>query len=325
MRQSCDAAVMPRPLRLEYPGAIYHLMSRGDHRQDIFRDDQDRHRFISTLAEACEKTEWQAHAYCLMSNHFHLVVETPAPNLVAGMKWLLGVYTRRYNIRHRLCGHLFAGRYKALHVDGGTRGYLRTVCDYVHLNPARAKLLQRDEDLKNFPWSSYGHYLSAPRQRPAWLCVHRLLGEHGIAKDSSAGRQEFAGSMEQRRAQEERNDYNPIRRGWCLGNEDFRRELISAASERVGPSHPAARRQETEMDKAQRIVQEELKRIGWKEKDLPAQAKGAKAKIVMARRLRKETTMTLKWIAIRLEMGSWTYVSNLLQAQPTIPCAGANL
>ncbi len=88
---------MPRQLRLEYHGAVYHVMNRGDRREDIFRDDEDRRLFLSTLAEACQKTLWQVHAYCLMRNHFHLVFETPEANLVAGMKWLLGVYTKRFN------------------------------------------------------------------------------------------------------------------------------------------------------------------------------------------------------------------------------------
>ena len=122
---------MPRKLRMEYRGAIYHVMNRGDRREDIFRDDPDRQRFLGALGEACQKTRWEAHAYCLMGNHFHLVAETPDANLVAGMKWLLGVYTKRFNIRHKGCGHLFAGRYKALMVDGSGSGCLQTVCDCV--------------------------------------------------------------------------------------------------------------------------------------------------------------------------------------------------
>jgi len=144
------------------------------------------------LAEACQKTEWQVHAYCLMGNHFHLVVGTPQPNLVFGMKWLLGVYTKRYNLRHKLCGHLFAGRYQALVVEGSGNGYLRTACGYVHLNPVRAKLIRPEEPLESFGWSSYGEYLKAPGQRPFWLRVHRLLGEKGIPGDTAAGRQQFA-------------------------------------------------------------------------------------------------------------------------------------
>src|SRR6266478_3646521 len=93
---------MARKVRIEYPGAIYHVMNRGDRREPIFKDDADRRRFVETLAEACAKTGWQVHAYVLMPNHFHLVVETPQPNLVAGMKWFLGTYTSRFNRRHNL-------------------------------------------------------------------------------------------------------------------------------------------------------------------------------------------------------------------------------
>ena len=121
---------MARKLRIEYPGAIYHVMSRGDRREAIFSDDADRDTFLETLTEACAKTAWELQAWCLMNNHFHLVVETPQPNLVAGMKWLLGTYTARFNRRHGKIGHLFAGRYKALVLDGSGTTYLRTVVEY---------------------------------------------------------------------------------------------------------------------------------------------------------------------------------------------------
>ena len=118
-----------RKLRSEYGGAVYHLLNRGDRREPIVLDDQDRTRFVETLGECCAKTGWQVHAYVLMRNHFHLVVETPQPNLVSGMKWFLGTYTGRFNRRHKLFGHLFSGRYKLLIVDGSGNGYLKTVCD----------------------------------------------------------------------------------------------------------------------------------------------------------------------------------------------------
>ena len=139
---------MPRKVRVEYPGAIYHGMSRGDRREDIFQSDDDRRLFLETLGQACAKTDWQVHAWCLMRNHFHLVVETPRANLVAGMKWLLGTYTMRYNRRQKEFGHLFSGRYKALIVDGSGNGYLKTACDYVHLNSVRAKLLKPKQPLE---------------------------------------------------------------------------------------------------------------------------------------------------------------------------------
>src|SRR5437867_3460666 len=105
---------MARPFRLEYPGAIYHLMARGNHGQQIFRGDADRRSLLETLGEACQKTGWRVHAYVLMSNHYHLLLETPEANLVSGMKWLQGTYTQRYNSRHKVRGHLFQGRYKAV-------------------------------------------------------------------------------------------------------------------------------------------------------------------------------------------------------------------
>ena len=190
---------MARKLRVEHAGAIYHVMNRGDRRELIFIDDADRQRFVETLGEACAKTGWQVHAYVLMPNHFHVVVETPQPNLVAGMKWLLGTYTSRFNQRHKLFGHLFSGRYKSLIVDGSGSSYLKSVGDYVHLNPARAKLVAADVPLTSFAWSSWPAYLLAPSNRPAWLRVHRLLGAWGIPEDSPAGRQRLEQALEERR------------------------------------------------------------------------------------------------------------------------------
>jgi putative transposase len=218
---------MPRKLRVEYPGAIYHVLNRGDRREPIFRDDEDRKLFLATLGECCGKTDWQVHAWCLMLNHFHLVVETPKANLVAGMKWFLGTYTARFNRRHKLSGHLFSGRYKALVVDGSGNGYLKKVCDYVHLNPVRAKLLRAEEPLKAFAWSSYPDYLKAPAKRPGWLRVNRLLGEHRIAKDSAVGRAQFEAQMEQGRAAENERDYQAIRRAGVLERRRFGRSCLS--------------------------------------------------------------------------------------------------
>ena len=306
---------MARKLRLEYEGAIYHVMNRGDRREPIFRDDRDREMFLETLGQAAQKTGWQIHAYCLMSNHFHLVLETPNANLVAGMKWFLGTYTGRFNRRHKLFGHLFSGRYKSLIVDGSGNGYLRTVCDYVHLNPVRAKLLRPEQKLGHYRWSSYREYLRPAGRRPAWLRTGRLLGELGIPKDSTAGRRQFERMMEERRGLDDPETFKTVRRGWYLGDQAFREELVEQMSERMGAEHYGEERRETDEQKAERIVIEELKRRGWKESELGLRPKGDKVKIALAKRLRKETTKPLKWIALRLQMGSWTYVSNLLAAQ----------
>ena len=304
---------VPRKLRVEYPGAIYHVMNRGDRREPIFKDNVDHRRFLETLAEACGKTDWQVLAYCLMPNHFHLVVETPQANLVAGMKWFLGTYTSRFNRRHKLFGHLFSGRYKALIVDSSGNGYLRTVCDYVHLNPSRAKLLQKEESLRTYRWSSFPEYLKAPTKRPAWLRVERLLGEYGIHRDSAAGRGRLEEALEQRRGAEDGQAYKAIRRGWFLGDEKLKQELLAQVSEKAGKSHYGEELRESAEAKAERIVAEELRRLGWKEDELKRQRKGHRRKVQMARRLRAETTMSLKWIAERLAMGSASMVTHCLR------------
>ncbi len=301
-----------RKLRIEYAGAIYHVMNRGDRREPIFRDDGDRLLFLETLGQACGKTDWQVHAWCLMLNHFHLVMETPKANLVAGMKWLLGTYTGRFNRKHQLSGHLFGGRYKALIVDGSGNGYLRTVCDYVHLNPVRAKQLRQDQKLRAFRWSSYGEYLKRPGQRAGWLRVERLLGEMGIPKDSAAGRKEFERRTELRRGEAQPEQWKGVRRGWCLGAEAFRKELLAQMAESAGTSHYGEELREAAEAKAQRIVAAEMQRLGWQEDELRRHRKGHRTKVKIARRLRQETTMTLQWIADRLKMGTWTHVANRL-------------
>ena len=148
---------MPRQVRIQYPGAVYHVMARGDRREAIFRDDLDRRMFLAVLEDACGRTGWLCHAYVLMGNHYHLVIETPEANLVTGMAWLQNTYTRRHNVRHRLWGHVFGGRYKAVLVDGEDGNYFGTLIDYVHLNPARAGLVTPKDGLETFAWSSLSY------------------------------------------------------------------------------------------------------------------------------------------------------------------------
>ena len=291
-------------------------MSRGDHCEPTFRDDIDRRTFLACLGEACEKTGWQIHAFCLMGNHFHLVVETPQANLVAGMKWLLGTYTARFNRRHQLSGHLFSGRYKALIIDERGGDYLRTACDYVHLNPIRAGLVPADQPLNAYAWSSYPPYLT-PGRRPPWLRVDRLLGGHGIQSDSADGRIHFQQRMEQRRNEGEApGQWDAFRRGWRLGAADFGQRLAEFLG-RPGQAHEQApQRHETDEHRAERLVKEWMKSLGWTEPELAARAKGDAQKAAMASRLRRETPMTRAWIAQRLAMGSASYVSHLTKQLP---------
>ena len=296
---------MPRKRRLEYPGAMYHVMSRGDRREDIFLDDVDRHDFIKTLAESCQKASWQVHAYCLMRNHYHLVLETPNANLVGGMAWLQSTYTIRLNHRHKLFGHVFSGRYKAQLVEGSGNGYLKTACDYVHLNPVRAGLLRSEDRLVAYPWSSLMWYLAAPEHRPGWMRVDRLLGEHGLGSDLAANRQEFERRMEARRlAETDEEALKVLGRGWCLGGGEYKRQMLEAMEGKLGEHHSGELRRETAKAKAERIVAEELSRQGWNENDLATRRKSDPGKLRIAARLRRETTLTIKAIASRVHLGS---------------------
>jgi putative transposase len=151
---------MARPLRIEYPGAVYHVTSRGNEKKAIYKDDRDRETFLSTLSRVNERYHWLCHAYCLMDNHFHLVIETPDGNLSMGMRQLNGVYTQSLNKRHRRTGHLFQGRYKAILIQKDS--HLLEVCRYVVLNPIRAQMV---EEPGHWRWSSFN--ATAGREKPS--------------------------------------------------------------------------------------------------------------------------------------------------------------
>jgi len=141
---------MARPLRIEYPGAVYHVTSRGDGREDIYLTDQDREQFLEVLAHVIDRHGWRCHAWCLMSNHYHLMIETPKGNLGQGMRQLNGVYTQRFNRKHNRVGHVFQGRYKAILIEKDA--HLLELCRYIVRNPVAAGMV---EDVPAWPWSSY--------------------------------------------------------------------------------------------------------------------------------------------------------------------------
>jgi REP element-mobilizing transposase RayT len=162
---------MARPLRLEFPGAIYHVTSRGDRQEAIFRNDGDRHAWLRILASVCARFRWNIHAFCQMGNHYHLVVETRDSNLARGMRQLNGEYTQRYNFRNAMVGHLFQGRYKAILAQRQT--YLLALSRYVVLNPVRAGMVLSPE---RWPWSSYT-MTCCDAPAPEWLDTDWLLSQ----------------------------------------------------------------------------------------------------------------------------------------------------
>ena len=162
---------MARPLRIEYPGAVYHVTSRGNEKKPVFKDDTDRENFLNTLQHVKKRYNWICHAYCLMTNHYHLLIETPDANLSIGMRQLNGVYTQLFNKWHGRTGHLFQGRYKAILIQKDS--HLLEVCRYVVLNPIRAKMIERPEDWK---WSSYLATAGKAKPHPC-LTTDWVLGQ----------------------------------------------------------------------------------------------------------------------------------------------------
>lgn len=162
--------LMSRPLRIEYPGAWYHVMNRGANYQNIFSDDGDRNIFLQLVGETCEIWKIKIHAYCLMDNHYHFLIETPEGGLGRVMRHLNGVYTQRFNRKNSSDGPLFRGRYKAILVDGDT--YLMEIVRYIHMNPAKKR--NDINVLMNYPWSSNKFYLDK-RKKPVWLTTSNIL------------------------------------------------------------------------------------------------------------------------------------------------------
>lgn len=167
---------MARPLRIEFPGAVYHITSRGNARQAIFTDDEDRGGFLDVLSMVVERFKWLCHAYCLMENHYHLLIETPNANLSKGMRELNGVYTQGFNQRYRRVGHLFQGRYKAIIVEKDH--HLLSLCRYVVLNPVRVGLIRKPEQWR---WSNYKATIGLAK-RPSFLTIDWVLSQFGGRK-----------------------------------------------------------------------------------------------------------------------------------------------
>jgi len=170
---------MARPIRIEFAGALYHVTSRGDRQEDIYRDEKDRKDFLTILRQVQERFNWVVHAYCLMDNHYHLLIETPDGNLSRGMRQLNGVYTQTTNKNHNEVGHVFQGRYKAILVQ--KESYLLELARYIVLNPVRARMVRT---AREWAWSSYRD-TAGYRQAPDWLTTDWILATFGKRKSSA--------------------------------------------------------------------------------------------------------------------------------------------
>lgn len=327
--------------------ATYHVLARCNQRECIFRDDRDREEFLRRLETICGKNGWLIRAFVLMDNHYHLVIHTPEPNLVAGMKWFQNAYTRYFNSRHRLWGRLFGDRYKSILVEEersfGGRGtacgdYLTTLIDYIHLNPARAGLIypRRGESLCDYPWSSLTRgYLLPPSKRAEWLDAATGLAL-AQCRDTAAGRKEYLERLD-RRVREEKakrlgldggeiegqSFRSNLRRGWYWGSESFRdwvKDKLSPAatgnrtyrSSRPGKTRTA--------DEAERILARGREWFGIEAtEDLSEPKRGDLRRVAIAWAIWRRTGMSQSGIAACLGLRSAPNVSQWIRRFEAMP------
>lgn len=314
---------MARPIRFQYPGAIYHVMARGDGGRTVFETDDDRKSFVFRLGQVCESHGWRVHAWVLMDNHFHMLLETPQGNLVTGMQWLMGTYSQGWNRARLRRGHVFEGRYKSVPVTGtdADAHYFRIVADYIHLNPARAGLAGgKCGPLTGYLWSSLPVYVKG--NGPGWLVMERVLRAFELALDGR-GRRAYVAWLEARAANAEgkidEDATAAIRRGWYLGKETFRDRLLKLLDKAIPPAG-GSRRSEALRDhgekEAERIVRRSLKslRLAPTTEALAKLRKGDHRKAALASLLRERTSVSNGWIAARLAMGHPGSVSRMLSA-----------
>lgn len=307
---------MARKPRIQYPGALYHVLSRGNYRKDLFTVAKTGEQFEKAIFEVCERCGWRLHAYVIMSNHYHLALETPKGNLVEGMRWLQGTFGNRFNKFTGESGHVFQGRYKALLVEPG-RSLLGLV-NYIHLNPVRAKLLPFTR-LKDYSLSSYPKYFKKKESAPLWR--KDFLNECGLP-DTLAGIRRYAGLLElQEESDADKKDqlHKKYLSGWAIASDSYKKEL-----------HKDFQKMEAAKDWGGRELQE-LNEISWdglvirwlkknrKTKNhITNDKKSAPWKIELARELRKQTSASNPWIARRLNMGDPSNVSRNVNKTPNI-------
>ncbi len=300
---------MPRSLRPERRDGVYHLINRGNYRQDLFLDEPTHTAFERCLFEACEKCGWVLEGFCVMTNHFHLVVRTPRGNLVYGMKWLQSTFANRYHRFRKLHGRLFQGRYKSLIVDEST--HLGSLLHYVHLNPVRAGMCTADE-LTQYRWSSYW-YLHHPRRRPSFLDLRSTLTSAGGLTDSKPGRSKYRDYLKwlaTDNAAQKEMAFEKMCRGWALGGADFKRKLFDEVVDGLNQSRTERLEsfEGTDLKEANEMMWERelTKALDALEKTpgaIGTDMKSAPWKVMIACALKQRTSAPNGWITNKLNMG----------------------
>jgi REP element-mobilizing transposase RayT len=300
---------MARKLRLEFPGACYHVINRGNYRRNVFADAKTKAAFAHCLFEACEKSGWVLHAFVVMRNHFHLAIETPQGNLVTGMQWLQATFAVRFNRLRDERGHLFQGRYKALLVEEGEP--LAMVCHYIHLNPVRAGIVPV-ERLGDYADSSYAH-LRRPTSRPGFLSFSAALAGAGDLPDDARGWSSYADYLAWQAAEGPAGTsaaYVNLSRGWVIGGAEFKRDLLrdhavcaeTRAWEKVGVKEVRELRWKAALAKALLVADKSLA-------DVRSAPRAALWKLAIATWMKQRTQVSNRWLALHLHLGAMAAVS----------------
>jgi len=301
---------MARKPRLEFPGAIYHVISRGNYRKPLFEGGAGL-AFEKTLFQACGKCGWLLHSYVIMNNHYHLALETPRPNLVEGMRWLQGTFGIRFNAFHGERGHVFQSRYKSLIIEEGRP--LLGLVNYIHLNPVRAGLLEVSE-LRQYALSSFPKFFA--KSPPSCLRRSRFLAALEFP-DSPSGMRRYVEHLEfsEENDPTARNEISKrYCRGWAIASQEYRDELKTAFAE-CADSESLGGAEWADLREAgwEKLFSSLMKAAG-RSVDDPANApKSAAWKVKIARQLRARSTATNEWIAHRLAMGHPSRVCNLIR------------
>jgi putative transposase len=294
---------MARPLRHGFAGALYHVISRGNERRPIFRNDRDRRTFLSLLGEAATRFGWSVSAYVLMTNHFHLVIQTPEPNLSRGMQWLNGTYADWFNRRHKRAGHLFQGRFHAFIVE--KEPYLAELLRYVVLNPVRAKMAERPEDHR---WSSY-RATAGLETPPPWLDVSAALV--WLDPDRETAQRAYREFVHAKVGCEERL-WDKVMNAIYLGTEEWTRRMRKVVEAKPrSTDHPRVQRA-VGRPKIHTVVQT-VATIARLPRDVVRSADGGRWRRLIAWIGWHEGLTTLRSIAAGLRLRSEGYVSNLIR------------
>jgi len=305
---------MARPLRLEAEEGVYHVLNRGNYRADLFRAEKTKAAFLQCLGEACAKTGWRVHAWCIMSNHYHLAFSTPRANLVDGMRWLQGTFATRFNRLRQERGHLFQGRYKSLLVDPD--GGLGPLCHYIHLNPVRASI-RPVAGLPEWPWSSV-RWLMEPKLRPAWYDPSEALAHAGGLKDTPAGRRkylEYLAWLAEDEPARKKQRFAEMSKGWIVGTGEFAKALVREHSQLAGQGRRlAAGLQEAREEVWQEALEALLRKLRRSARELATAGKSAGWKLALASALKARTTVTNRWLATTLHLGNLHEVSRKVAA-----------